>query len=66
MKQKSFFCHFKGFSVGKNYLRPESAPLMILAKFLKNISQLLTGLQSDICYFIKTRLGFEIEEITRF
>ena len=39
---------------------------MILAKFLKNISQLLTGLQSDICYFIKTRLGFEIEEITRF
>ena len=39
---------------------------MILAKFLKNISQLLTGLQSDVCYFIKTRLGFEIAEITKF
>ena len=28
--------------------------------------QLLTGLQFDICYVIKTRLGFRIPEITRF
>ena len=28
--------------------------------------QLLTGLQFDICYVIKTRVGFEIAEITRF
>ena len=27
---------------------------------------LLTGLQFDICYLIKTRAGFEIAEITRF
>ena len=26
----------------------------------------MTGLQSDICYVIKTRIGFEIAEITRF
>ena len=39
---------------------------MILAKFLKNILQLLTGLQFDICYVIKTRVGLEIVEITRF
>ena len=39
---------------------------MILAKFLKNILQLLTGLQFDICYVIKTRVGFEIAEMTRF
>ena len=30
---------------------------------MKNILQLLTGLQFDICYVIKTRVGFEI---TRF
>ena len=40
--------------------------LIILAKFLKNILQLLTGLQFDICYVIKTRVGFEIKEIARF
>ena len=28
--------------------------------------QLLTGLQFDICYAIKTRVGFEIAEMTRF
>ena len=28
--------------------------------------QLLIGLQFDICYVIKTRVGFEIAEITRF
>ena len=39
---------------------------MILAKFLKNILQLLTGLQFDICYVIKTIVGFKIAEITRF
>ena len=39
---------------------------MILAKFLKNILQLLTGVQFDICYVIETRVGFEIAEITRF
>ena len=50
----------------KNYPRPESAPLIILATFLKNILQLLTGLQFGICYVIKTRLGFEIPEITIF
>ena len=43
----------------KNYL-------IILAKFLRNILQLLTGLQFDICYVIKTRVGFEIAETTRF
>ena len=39
---------------------------MILAKFLKNILQLSTRLQFDICYVIKTRVGFEIAEMTRF
>ena len=44
---------------------------MILAKlflfFQKfNILQLLTGLQFDICYVIKTRAGFKIAETTRF
>ena len=38
----------------------------MLASFLKNILQLLTGLQFDIFYVIKTRVGFEIAEITRF
>ena len=38
----------------------------MLAKFLKNILQLLTGLQFGICYVIKTRVGFKIAEITRF
>ena len=66
MKQKTFFIIFKGLSVAKNYLIPAGAPLIILAKFLKNILQLLTGLQFDICYDIKTRLGFEIPEIARF
>ena len=28
--------------------------------------QLLAGLQSDICYVIKTGIGFETAEITRF
>ena len=28
--------------------------------------QLLTGLQFDICYVIKTRVGFKIAEMTRF
>ena len=37
-----------------------------LAKLLKNILQLLTELQFDICYVTKTRVGFEIAEITRF
>ena len=40
--------------------------LNILAKFLKNILQLLTELQFDICFVIKTRAGLEIAEITRF
>ena len=31
-----------------------------------NILQLLTGLLFDICYGTKTRLGFEIAEMTRF
>ena len=61
-----YFITFKGLSFAKNYLRPESAPLIILAKFLKYILQLLTGLQFNICYVIKRRLGFEIAEITRF
>ena len=33
---------------------------------LENILQLMARLQSDICYVIKTRVGFEIAEITRF
>ena len=32
----------------------------------KNILQLLTRLQLDICYVIKIRVGLEIAEITRF
>ena len=40
-KIKAFFITFKGLSVAKNYLRPESAPSIILAKLLKNILQLL-------------------------
>ena len=28
--------------------------------------RLLTGLQFDICYVIKTRAGLEIAEMTRF
>ena len=39
---------------------------MILAKFLKNILQLLAGVQFDICYVIETRVGFEIAEIRIF
>ena len=42
------------------------AVTIILAKFLKNILQLFTGLQFAICYIVKTRVGFEIAEITRF
>ena len=40
--------------------------LIILAKSLKGILQVLTGLQFDIWYVIKTRVGFEIAEVTRF
>ena len=36
----------------------------MLAKFLKNILQLLTGLH--ICHFIKTRVRLEIAEIARY
>ena len=39
---------------------------MILAKFFKNILQPPTGLQFDIFYVIKTRVGFKITEITKF
>ena len=39
--------------------------LIILAKFLKDILQLLAGLQFDIGYVIKTRVGFETAEIAR-
>ena len=35
-------------------------------KIHKNILKLLTGLSFDICYIIKTRIGFEIVEFTRF
>ena len=34
--------------------------LKILAKFLENIFQLMTGLQFNICYVIKTKVGFEM------
>ena len=40
--------------------------LIILAKLLKNILHLLTVLQFGIYYVIRTRVGFEIAEITRF
>ena len=33
---------------------------------MENILQLLTGLQFDICYVIKTRVGFKIVEMARF
>ena len=39
---------------------------MILAKFLKSILQLLTGLQFNIRYVIKARLGFKFAEIKRY
>ena len=39
---------------------------IILARFLKNVLQLLTGLQFDICDIIKTRVGFKIAETARF
>ena len=40
--------------------------LIILAKFLKNILQPLTGLQFDTCYVIKTRVGFKMAEMIKF
>ena len=40
--------------------------LIISAKFLKDILQLVTGLQFDIYYVIKTRVGLENAEITIF
>ena len=36
------------------------------SKILKNILQLLTGLQFDIFCVIETRIEFELAEITRF
>ena len=66
MKEKAFCIIFKRLLVAKSYLRPESAPFINLAIFFKHILQLLAGLQFDICYVIKTRVGFEIAEITRF
>ena len=44
----------------------EQKLLSNLAKLLKNILQLLTGLQFNVFYVIKTRVRFEIAEITRF
>ena len=35
------------------------------SKIRKNILQLLTGIQFDICYVAKTRVGFKIAKITR-
>ena len=32
--------------------------------YIENILQVLTGLQFDICYVIKTRVGFKIVEMT--
>ena len=66
MKIKAFFIILKGLPLAKNYLRHESAPLIIVAKFLKNILKLLTGLQFDICSVVKIKLGFKIAEIARF
>ena len=40
--------------------------LIILAKFFKNVLQLLAGLRFVFCHVIKTRVRFEIAEITRF
>ena len=40
--------------------------LTILAKFLKNILKLLAGLQFDICYAIKTRVGLELQKLQKF
>ena len=50
------FCHKNtnlNFSIFKGYQ-------------IENILQLLTGLQFDICYVIKTRVEFKIAEIKRF
>ena len=50
------FCHKNtnlNFSIFKGYQ-------------IENILQLLTGLQFDICYVIKTKVGFKIAEMTRF
>ena len=46
MKQKAFFISFQGLSVAKNCLRPETAPLTILA--------IKRGL---LCNFTKTLKG---------
>ena len=48
------------------YVYQKKDCLIILAKFLTNVLQILTVLQFDIYYVIKTRVGFEIAEITRF
>ena len=37
VKQKAFFIIFKGLSVAKNYLRPESAPLTKTKRSLKEV-----------------------------
>ena len=36
------------------------------SKILKKCFEAITGLQFDICYVIKTRVGLETAEITRF
>ena len=50
MKEKTFFCSFEGLSVGKNCLRPETAPLIILpvkSGLLRNFTTTLKG-----CHFM--------------
>ena len=37
VKQKAFFIIFKGLSVGKNCLRPESAPAKIVISCIKTV-----------------------------
>ena len=63
---KRHFIIFKEPSVTKKNHSPKTAPIIILAKFLKSILQPLTGLQFHICHVLKTRLGFEIAEIKIF
>ena len=61
MKQKVFFINLQGFLIAKNCLRPETAPLSILAikrGLLRNLAKTL-----KVCHFMRhsgTCLNFSI------
>ena len=59
MKQKAFFIIFKGLSVAKNYLRPESAPLKIKCS-QKDRLQILLLILSE---FRRTNFHFRLNRL---